>query len=417
MNEARPTLPPPQADLSAERVQLSLRLRFDPLRGLSPERLAADLDQFRLGFFRNLALTWDAMERRDDRLQAVAAKRKKSAARHGWEILTTSDSPAARRQQAVLHDFYNRLTATTALEPDESGGFSLLVRQMMDAVGKRYAVHEIVWQPQADGSLTARFVHCPLWWFEGRRGKLRYLANEMAVEGAELDPDGWLVTVGDGIMEACAVAYMYKHLPLRDWLAYSGKFGLPGLLAETPAQKDSPEWDAMVDAVRDFANEWAAVVSQGAKITLVETARGGETPFQPLVEMMNEAITVLWRGGDLGTRSRAQGVGATLQESETDILDLDDAQWIGETLTTQVSRVVLRYHFGDAPQLAYLKLRTAERTHVAADLQVDQFLLQAGVPLGVQAALERYNRAEPAPGEPRLHAPAAPAPTLHPTRP
>jgi hypothetical protein len=29
----------------------------------------------------------------------------------------------------------------------EEGGDSLLIRQMMDAVGKFYAVHEIVWQP------------------------------------------------------------------------------------------------------------------------------------------------------------------------------------------------------------------------------------------------------------------------------
>ena len=390
---------------------MSLRLRLDPLRGLNPDRLVTDLDQFRLGFFRNIALTWDAMERRDDRLQAVAAKRKKSVARHGWEILATDASPDAQRQKAVLESFYNRLTATTALEPDESGGMSLLLRQMMDAVGKRYAVHEIVWRvnPHAgpgESALGARFVFCPLWWFEGRRGRVRYLANEMAVDGADLEPNGWLVTVGDGIMEACSVAYMFKHLPLRDWLAYSGKFGFPGLLAETPAPKDSPEWEAMVEAVRDFSNDWAAVVNEGAKLTLVEAGGSGAAPFQPLVQMMNEAMTVLWRGGDLGTASRKQAVGATLQESETDILDLDDAQLMGETLTNQVSRFVLQYHFGDAPQLAYLKIRTAEKTHVIADLQVDQFLLQAGAPLGVQAALERYNRSRPAQDDELLRAPS-----------
>ena len=42
---------------------------------------------------------------------------------------------------------YNHLTTTTALEENETGGLGLLIRQMMDAVGKRYAVHEIVWQP------------------------------------------------------------------------------------------------------------------------------------------------------------------------------------------------------------------------------------------------------------------------------
>src|SRR5581483_658121 len=54
---------------------------------------------------------------------------------------TTDDSPEALRQKQALEYFYNHLTATTALEPDERGSMGLLVRQMMDAVGKRYAVH------------------------------------------------------------------------------------------------------------------------------------------------------------------------------------------------------------------------------------------------------------------------------------
>src|SRR5882724_5060395 len=128
-----PALPAPQANLSPERIQSSLRLRFNPIRNLTPELLAQHLDSFRLGFFRNLALAWDAMERRDSRLQTVAPKRKKSVARHGWEILTIDNSPTALAQKRVLEYFYNHLTATTALEPDERGGLSLLVRQMMDA--------------------------------------------------------------------------------------------------------------------------------------------------------------------------------------------------------------------------------------------------------------------------------------------
>jgi hypothetical protein len=212
-------LPSPQAKITAERIQMSIRLRFNPIRNLTPELLAQYLDAFRLGYFRNAALTWDAMERRDSRLQTVAPKRKKSVARRGWEILTVEDSAAAKAQQAKLEYFYNHLTATTALEPDERGGMSLLLRQMMDAVGKRYAVHEIVWEPtmgssqsavpsrsgdrsnqSSEASLTASFRFCPLWWFEGTRGKLRFLLNEFDIYGQDMEEGGWLVTVGDGLM-------------------------------------------------------------------------------------------------------------------------------------------------------------------------------------------------------------------------
>lgn len=208
---------PKQSDLiTPERVLFSLRARFNPLLSLTPQLLTSYLDSFRLGFFRNAALTWDAMERRDYKLQAVASKRKKAVARRGWEILTLNDSPAAQQQKLALEYFYNHLTATTALEENETGGLALLARQMMDAVGKRYAVHEIVWQPGAgapasgpaatDGgtfqpSLTATFRFCPLWWFEGTRGHLRFLSTEFAIYGNDMTPGDWLVTVGDGIME------------------------------------------------------------------------------------------------------------------------------------------------------------------------------------------------------------------------
>ncbi len=394
-----PVLPrEPVPTLTPERIQFSIRLRFNPIRNLKPELLAGYLDSFRLGFFRQAALAWDAMERRDTRLQTVAPKRKKAVSRHGWEILAVDDSPMAARQKGFLETFYNNISVTTALEPDEQGGFSLLLRQMMDAVGKRYAVHEIVWQPRPDGALTAKFIFCPLWWFEGTRGKLRYLLNEFQIYGVELDPCGWLVTVGDGIMEACSVAYIFKHLPLRDWLNYSERFGMPGILGKTDAAINSREWEAFGDAVKSFSVDWSAICNRANEIDLIEVKNAGEQPFERLVSLMDEEMTRLWRGNDLGTRSKANAVGARLQLDESDILEVDDAMLLTETLTLKVSRLALAWKFGPAtPQLAYLKIKTEEKDKTALDLQIDQFLLSAGFPISITSAAERYSR--PVPGE------------------
>ncbi len=76
---------------------------------------------------------------------------------------------------------------------------------------------------------------------------------------------------------------------------------------------------------------------------------------------------------------------------------------------------MLQYHFGDAPQLAYIKIRTSEKRQIEQDLQVDQFLLQSGAPISVKDALERYDRPAPEPGEALLETrpacrPCAPRP-------
>jgi phage gp29-like protein len=389
--------------ITAERVSTSIRARFNPLPSLTPALLSSWLESFRLGFFRNIALTWDALERRDYMFQTVAPKRKKAVARRGWEILTVNDSPAAQQQKLALEYFYNHLTATNALEENETGGLSLLIRQMMDAVGKRYAVHEIIWQPGSshpstiNPSLTATFRFCPLWWFEGTQGRLRFLSTEFAIYGNEMERGGWLVTVGDGIMEACSVAWVYKNLPLRDWLSYSEKFGTPGVLGHTNASLDSAEWNNLADTIKNFSQDWSAICNQENSIELVEAKGRGENPFAPLIEKMDRAITTLWRGGDLGTTSSHNAAGASLQADESGILETDDAQLISETLTAQVSRYVLPYHFGDAPQLAYIKIRTPDTKDIDQDLKGTNFCSRPARPFPSRTPLSATTAPRPNP--------------------
>jgi phage gp29-like protein len=210
-------------------------------------------------------------------------------------------------------------------------------------------------------------------------------------------------------MEACSVAYIFKHMSLKDWVAFSEKFGLPGLLGKTDAGIDSPEWNAMKDALAGFATDWAAVCNSSASIDLVETKTQGNQPFEPLVERMDQEMTRLWRGGDLGTSSQKDSVGATLQGDETAVLETDDAQWISETLN-RISEQVLEYTFGPGVEcLAYLKITVPEKKNLELELKVDEFLLSAGAPLALQNRLEFYGRPVPDASDELLQAPAAPA--------
>lgn len=360
-----------EPSISTERVTMSVRMRFNPLRGLTPDRLSQYLDQFDIGFFRQAAIAWDKIERRDTTLKAVAPKRKKAVARHGYDVLTMdkledSQKEMAEAQQKALKYFYDNLTATDAVRPDQRGGMNLLVRQMMDAQSKYFAVHEIVWQPKAQG-LTAQFVFCPLWWFEAVTGKLRYLDNEFQVYGRDMAPSEWMVTVGEGYMEACAVAWMFKHLSLQDWVAFCEKFGTPFVDAATSASPGTPEWDALVDYVRNFGPDGGGVRSQGAVIELMEPKATAADTFKMMIENMDRAMTIIWRGGDLGTTGKKDATGASLQGDESDILEGDDSTLIEETLALNVSRFVISWMFGpDAPVLASLKFKQEQDPEAVA---------------------------------------------------
>jgi hypothetical protein len=400
-------------------VESEKRSRFDPLKGITAEKLVGYLDEFRAGQFQNLARVMDAIEERDDVLISVVPKTKAAVARHGFEVMTVdtendAEAALAAKQKEALEYFYNNLRATDALDQDEIGGVSLLLRQMMDAKGKRYSVHNIVWQPR-DGRYTATFVHAPLWFFEGTKGKLRFISQPFGFYGEEMLPGEWLVTKGDGLMIACSVAWMYKRLPLRDWLIYSGRHGMPGIEGVTDAAQDSPEWNMVADAVEAAYSDFKWVRNRTSEIKTVDFSAQGELPYPGLVDRMDRALVRIWRGGDLSTMSKdGQAVGANPQQSETVNIEEDDAAWLSETLQLKVDRLVLDYIFGEGtPALAYVKILTARKQNTELDLKIDEFALRNGHPVSQDQFAERYNRPVPA-GEDDTLLKAPAQPTLPP---
>ena len=408
---AKPKKPALKTDpaVDASRAQQALLARgVSAIRGLSPERLAWQLDQFALGYLRDCALLWSQIKARCDVTKAVAEKRELDAALLDWEILPLDDSPEAATHKAALEAFYNGAVATHALDLNHRGGVSTLIKQMMAAVGDKYALHEIVWQP-AGPDLTAEFRYCPLQFFENTSGALRFLATEHSYPGIELEDGGWMVTVGPGLMEATSIAYLFKTLPLRAWIIFCDKFGLPGLHGETTAAYGSEEWNRFRDALASFGQDWALLTSAGGKITPIEVNASGAAPHKDLVDRMDRAISRLWRGADLGTMSQdGSAVGSNPQASETDILAAADAVMISETLNHYVDRKVIEYRFGTTPK-AYFKLQAKQAINRELELKIDEALIKWGVPRGQADLLARYGRPEADPGEELAKAPAVPA--------
>lgn len=403
---ARPKKTSPR--VSAERAAQALQSRsVTGIRGLSPERLASHLEAFDLGYLRGAALLWQKIKDRCDTTKAVAEKRELDASLLDWEILPLDDSPEAARHKEALDAAYNGLVATDALDLNKRGGVSTLIKQMMHAVGHKYAAHEIVWNPTGD--LTAEFRFTPLQFFENTAGRLRFLATDHAAIGEDLEDGGWMVTCGPGLMEATAIAYLFKTLPLKAWLVFCDKAGMPGLHGETDAAYGSDEWNRFRDALANFGEDWALVTSRNAKVNPIDLKQGGQLPHPLLVDRMDRAIARLWRGNDLGTMSKdGHAVGSNPQESETDIFAAADALIVSETLQHYFDRWVIKYRFGTTPK-AYFQLKPRTKVNQELELKIDDYLIKWGVPRGKKDLLEKYGRAEPDSGDELATAPAMPA--------
>ena len=389
--------------VNAAAVYLYRQARFQPIAQLNPESLSWQLSEWNVGTMRRFSLTMDAIENRDAVIKSVTGKLKHALSRRSFEIVKVEgkdvDQAEADKHAEVLSHFYNNIECTNAIDRNVRGGFSTLVEQMMDAALKKYACHEIVWKPQVDGSLHATFVFVPLWFFENRTGSLRFCGN-FAWDGIPLKDGNWCITVGDGIMEAISVAWMYKTISMRDWLIYSEKHGMPGIVGKTPFSAGSAGFNAIEEAVRAVSTDFSAVIGMQDTIEAVQFGQQGQLPYPPLVEYMDKAISALARGADLSTLSSSSsasgtGQGASLQGDESDLIEQHYGQIISETLNHYVDPYVLKWHFGDdvVPK-AYAKLNVPKRKDVTSELAVDNALVAMGVSLSKADACERYARNE-----------------------
>lgn len=392
------------------------RSRFARMR-LTPEVLTRQLEQFDAGHLRDFALTADTLPRRDDRIAVAWPKRCKAVSRRSYAVQINDGLEGAAKTRAELHQAsikyaFDNCTATHALDLNKRGGWRLLARQMMDALGVRYAVHELVYQPRiVDGRPQMTFTahYAPLWFFENSTGKLRFLPEQYGIDGEEMDENEWLVTVADeALMEPLAIARCFKQMSLIDWLAYSEKFGMPGLLGKTTAQKDSPAWEAMEEAVASFSQEWAAVCSVGDTIDLVEAGGAANMPYPSLVDRMDRAIVSICVGGDLSTMSQqGDAVGSNPQKDAAEAFEEDDALMIEESVR-QVSRFIIRELYDEEP-LAYLQIvipRTKDTNDVKAKIEL---LVDRGVPVSTDWARQELGVPAPADGEELLQRSAAPS--------
>jgi hypothetical protein len=310
--------------------------------------------------------------------------------REGYE-----DDKKAEKHAEVLRRFWSGIKVLNRFKMDECGGFALLLKHMMEAESLGFTVHEIVWQLKPDGELGAQFIKIPLWHFENKTGKLRFLPETNVSEGEDMREGEWLVSTGDAIGICAAICACLKRCTLSDWAVFCERCGMPFFIGKTSAVYKSKQWNNLARAIAAIGRDARLLVDKGTDIEAVQTGGSGNQPYSPLVEWADRAISSAYRGADLSTMSAgAQAVGASLQGDEMGIIEQDACQRIGETLHEKVEKYVIRFVCGDEEPLARIKIEPMKKPNIDAEIKIDEHLIKHGVNLSKADALQRYGRTE-----------------------
>ena len=376
------------------------RMRYNAIFALDPNVLVRHLVAFNSGDIAGLEHVLEEFENREDKMKIGAFKMSAAVASKPWEVRIAKgeeDNERAKLHQEVLTRFWNRVEATDAFCRNRRGGVRLLVKQMMSAQSRVYAVHDVTWTVRGDGELEALFTFVPAWMFENRTGELRFIRDPGGYTGEPMRDGEWLVTVGEGVGISAAILAMAKRLSWNDWLLFSEKCGMPVILGNTGAKEDTPAWKALLNAIANVAPKTGILADLETKLQAVQIGgSSGQTTYKELIDVVDRGISALYRGGDLATVSQAgDSVGSDSQDGESELMDGDGCALVSETLHRQIDRHVIRFTCGDFEPLAGIVINPPEEVDdVDRDIKVDQHLGEFGIKLSKKDMLARYGRTE-----------------------
>lgn len=369
-------------ELAAPRLT-SIRSTWHPAVAdhLTPTRLAAVLQSAAHGDARDYLTLAEEMEERDLHYASVLATRKLAVAGLDVRVEAASDDAADVRRADALRELV------------QAPEFGELLAHLVDALGKGYAVGEILWDRSGKTWRPHHYAERDPRHFRFDRDtgrELRLLDPADLVNGIALAPYKFIVhtpkirsglPIRGGLARLAAVAYMCKAWTWRDWMAFADVFGLPMRVGKYGPGAKPEDIDKLIAAVANLGNDAAAVMPDSMRIEFqqaVQTAGSGDF-FKGLAEWWDRQISKAVIG-----QTMTADDGASLAQAQVhQLVRLDlltaDAKALSNTLQRQLVRpfIDLNYGPGRYPMLSLI-VPKPENTALLVDA------LTKLVPLGLQ---------------------------------
>lgn len=393
--------------LQAERITRSISFSWNPVRYATAARLGTELDGFYQGSL-TIGKFWAMMLARDPELVTAYSKREESVEGLEWQIVKNDGLPQemqddADRQVEILNDFYSSIKVTDVLKQDMHGGVGLLAKKLLSARANGWSVNELIWRPGegVNGGLALTVRSVPVYWFENKTGKLRFLQNDNDMFGQDMLPGEWLVATSEAFMECVTSLWLYKRNLMQSWVRFCDKYGMPLPIVRVDAPVGSAQWDAGKTLAEAIQQDWAAIATPEATLEFAQIDRTGDSTFQALHDEIKRTIITVVLGSDLSTMSSqsGQGQGASLQANESVKKEKSDACMISEVCNGTLDKFVLEYSLGEGvQQLARFVLVPSKQLNTANEIMIDRLFREFGIDLSVDDMRARYGRGEPVEG-------------------
>jgi phage gp29-like protein len=425
-----------------------------PSVGLTPEKLAAILQQAEFGDpFLYLELA-EEMEEKDLHYLAVINTRKQTLAQ--LDIVVRPASPA--REDVRIAEMASDILLSGAL------GLEDALFDILDAIGKGFSAVEIIWDTAGSQWIPRKLEwRDPRWflfdWISGEQLLVRTLDSEQPIatpiDGAgyrHLEPrfaetkrsghaGGWLagfqpmtaplapfkfivhfakakagLPIRGGLARAAGWAYLFKNYVLKDWVTFSEVYGQPLRVGKYGAGATEADKRTLLRAVANIGTDAAAIIPESMIIEFTEARQQGSTDlYERLCEYIDRQLSKAVLGQTLTTDlPRASGSRAAAQVHDGVRRDLlgADARRLAATLTRDLIKPIVDLNLGPQPRYPQIQFALPDDQDAKTFADIIAELADRGLRVGQKAVLDKLGLPEPATGD-MILTPAARAATAN----
>jgi phage gp29-like protein len=304
----------------------------------------------------------------------------------------------------------------------DSPEFRLVLRHMMDALGKGFSVIEIMWT--FDEGLwkpgAYRWRDPKYFTFDYvSRTEVR-LAEMGEIDGLQLPPAKFIVhtpelksgiPIRGGFAWLAVWSWLFKQYTLKDWVSFLDIFGMPIRVGKYHPTATADERRKLLTAVSRIAVDAAAIIPESMAIEFLESKGFADKPFQNMGEYLDKQMSKAILGQTMTTDAQSGGLAQAKVHDEVriDILE-DDASDAEVTINRDLIRWFVQLNFGAQAKAPYVRFPVAEPQDIAVQATALAQLVPLGLKVSQQEVLDKIGFTKPDEGDDLLTPPAGAAP-------
>ena len=332
-----------------------------PSNGLTPVRLAEIFKEADAGDILRQAELFEEMEEKDPHLFSQLQTRKNAVTGLDFEIIPFD--PDDERDKEIAEFIAGQINGIEGLEE--------IMLDLLDAVGKGFAVSEVMWSYDGGhvvvGDIRSRHQK-RFFWDSEDAFKVR---TDEAPEGIELPQNKFILhrykarsghPSRAGVLRVCAWMYLFKNYTLKDWVAFCEVYGMPLRLGKYQPGASEDDKRALMQALAQIGADAAGIFPDGTTIEFINTEKASSTDlYERLARYCDEQVSKAILGqtltSDSGGGSYAQS--KTHNDVRRDIM-IADCKALAATLRRDLIRPLVLFNFGEDKRVPYIRFDAEE---------------------------------------------------------